>query len=259
MGIVLVTGGSGTLGRQLVPILQERGHEIRTLSRTPGRGTHTGDLITGKGVLTAAAGADLVVHAASDTRRFGRTDPVQTRHLLDACTGARHLLYVSIVGIDQIPYAYFSKKLACERLLGVHRVPYTILRATQLHELMATLLTATERLPVAPLPLDFLVQPVAGREVAGRIADLVVGDPLGRADDFGGPEVLTLNDMALQWRSHRGRPRRMMGLPVPGRISTGFRHGRNTTADRRVGTQTWEEFVIEQTHPPSGCRVDTHQ
>jgi uncharacterized protein YbjT (DUF2867 family) len=249
MGIVLVTGGSGTLGRHLVPILQARGHEVRTLSRHPGRGTHIGDLTTGRGVLAAAAGADLVVHAASDRRRFGRTDPVQTRHLLDVCTGASHLLYVSIVGIDQMPYGYYRKKLLCEQLLGVHRVPYTILRATQFHELIATLLTAVERVPVAPLPLDFLVQPVAAGEVAGRIADLVAGDPHRRADDFGGPEVLTLNDMARRWKAHRGRPRWTVRLPTPGRIGTGFRRGRNTTPDHRDGAQTWEEFVIEQTRP----------
>jgi uncharacterized protein YbjT (DUF2867 family) len=249
MSVVLVTGGSGTLGRLVVPILRERGHVVRTLSRTPGRGTHTGDLTTGKGVLAAAAGVDLVVHAASDTRHFGRADPVQTRHLLDACTGARHLLYVSIVGIEDIPVGYYKRKLACEKLLGVHRVPYTILRATQSHELMAVLLKAVERLPIAPLPLDFLFQSVAGREIARRIADLIVGEPVGRADDFGGPEVLTLGDMADRWREHRGGPRRTIRVPIPGRVGSGFRLGRSTAPDHRDGVQGWDEFVVEQTRP----------
>jgi uncharacterized protein YbjT (DUF2867 family) len=201
-------------------------------------------------VLAAAAGADLIVHAASDTRRFGRADPVQTRHLLDACTGARHLVYVSIVGIEEISYGYFRRKLACEKVLEVHRVPYTILRATQFHELIARLLTAVERLPVAPLPLDFCFQPVAGRDVAGRIADLVAGEPVGRAADFGGPEVLTLADIAQRWTVHRGRPGRLVRLPVPGQIGTGFRLGRHTAPNHRDGTQTWEEFLVEQTRPP---------
>lgn len=237
------------MGRLLVAILQANGHEVRTLSRTPGRGTHIGDLTTGQGVLAATAGADLIVHAASDTRHFGRSDKVQTRHLLDASTGASHVLYVSIVGIEDLPFGYYKRKLACERVLGIHRVPYTILRATQFHELMARLLPATERLPVAPLPLDFLFQPVAAREVAGRIADLIVGPPTQRADDFGGPEVLTLDEIAKAWRTHRGRPRRLVRLPIPGRIGTGFRRGRNTTPDHREGVQTWDEFLIEQTPP----------
>jgi uncharacterized protein YbjT (DUF2867 family) len=253
MSIVLVTGGSGTLSRRVVPILQERGHEVRTLSRTPGGGTHAGDLTTGKGVVAAAAGADLIVHAASDTNRFGRADPVQTRHLLDACTGAAHLLYVSIVGIDDISFGYYKKKLACETLLGVHRVPYTVLRATQFHERIAMLLKAVERLPVAPLPLDFLFQPVAASEVARRIADLVAGEPIGRAEDFGGPEVLTLADMTRRWSYQRGGPRRLLRVPIPGRVGAGFRLGRSTAPDHRDGVQTWEEFLAEQARPAVGA------
>jgi uncharacterized protein YbjT (DUF2867 family) len=253
MSIVLVTGGSGTLGRLVVPILQERGHQMRTLSRWPGRGSHMGDLTTGRGVLAAAAGADLIVHAASDTRHFGRADPVQTRHLLDACTGARHLVYVSIVGIDDIPFGYYRRKLACEKLLGIHRVPYTILRATQFHELIAGVLTTVERLPVAPLPLDFIFQTVAAGDVAGRIADVLAGDPAGRADDFGGPEVLTLDDMVHEWRAHRGRPRRLVRLPIGGKVGAGFRLGRNTAPDHRDGLQTWKEFLAGPTQPPVGA------
>ncbi len=253
MSVVLVTGGSGTLGLLLVPILQGRGHEVRTLSRTPGRGTHTGDLTTGRGVLAAASGADLIVHVASDTRHFGRADPVQTRHLLDACTGASHLLYVSIVGVEDIPSGYYKRKLACEKLLGVHRVPYTTLRATQFHELVARLLKAVQRLPIAPLPLDFLFQPVAAREVARRIADLIVAEPAGRAVDLGGPEVLTLGDMAQRWRDQRGGLRRMVRLPIGGKVGAGFRLGRNTTPDHRDGGQRWDEFLVEQSRNPIGA------
>lgn len=85
----------------------------------------------------AAAGAEWVVHAASDTRRLGRSDLEQTRHLLDATAGARHLLYVSIVGIDVIPFGYYKAELACEREISAGRAPSTILRATQFHELLA--------------------------------------------------------------------------------------------------------------------------
>jgi uncharacterized protein YbjT (DUF2867 family) len=243
MGTVLVTGSTGTLGRQLVPILGDRGHEVRTLSRAPGRGTHVGDLATGRGVLAAAAGAELIVHAASDIRHFGRADRVQTRHLLDAATRAHHLLYVSIVGNDTIPYGYFRRKAACEDLLAIHRVPYTILRATQFHELMATLVHAVQRLPVAPLPLDFQFQPVAARDVANRIADLIGADPMGRAADFGGAEVLSLAEMVHTWRTQHGRPKRMVRLPVPGQVGRAFRQGRNTCPEHRDGVQTWEEFV----------------
>jgi uncharacterized protein YbjT (DUF2867 family) len=242
---VLVTGGTGTLGRFLVPLLREEGHEVRVLSRRPGAGTHVGDLTTGVGVADAARGADLLVHAASDTRRLGRRDIEQTRHLLEGAPHARHLVYVSIVGIDAIPFAYYRQKLACEGLLASGGVPHTVLRATQFHELIARVLRAAERLPTAPLPLDFSFQTVAAAEVAQRATSLLGGEPLGRTEDLGGPEVLTLSQMAATWRSARGRPRAFVRLPVFGRVGQAFRDGLNTCPEHADGQQTWARFVAD--------------
>jgi uncharacterized protein YbjT (DUF2867 family) len=248
---VLVTGGTGTLGRALVPLLQEGGYEVRVLSRRPGAGTHVGDLTTGVGVADAARGADLVIHAASDTRRLGRRDIDQTRHLLEGAPDARHLVYVSIVGIDAIPFAYYRRKLACEGLIASGVVPYTVLRATQFHEIIEMALRVAERLPAAPLPLDFRFQTVAAAEVARRAASVLGGEPLGRADDIGGPEVLTLGQMAETWRSARGRPRRYVRLPVFGRVAQGFRDGLNTCPAHADGKQSWASFVAGVVGPPS--------
>ena len=244
MATVLVTGGSGTLGTHAVELLRAEGHEVRVLSRRPGAGTHQGDLATGAGVQEAAAGAEIVVHAASDTHRFGRTDLAQTRVLLDALGPATsHLLYVSIVGIDEIPFAYYRKKLACEQLVTASGVPSTILRATQFHELLALVLRTVERWPLAVLPAGFRFQTVAATEVAARIVELVDGPPAGRADDFGGPEVLDVSTMLTRWRAVRGRPRRVVRVPVPGRAGAGFREGRNTCPGHRDGVQRWDDFV----------------
>jgi uncharacterized protein YbjT (DUF2867 family) len=244
MSIVLVTGGSGTLGRHLVSILGARGHEVRVLSRRPGGGTHVGDLASGDGVAQAGAGAELVVHAASD-RRMGRTDRQQTANLLDALPSCRHLVYVSIVGVDVIPYGYYRAKLACEELIGGSATPATVLRATQFHELLATALRATGRLPTAPLPLDFLFQSVAAAEVAGRVADLLAGPPLGRAPDFGGPEVLNGWQLVAAWRARLGSPRSVLNLRLPGRVYRAFADGLNTCPDHADGRQRWAEFVAD--------------
>jgi uncharacterized protein YbjT (DUF2867 family) len=244
MSTVLVTGGTGTFGGKIVPLLAEHGHEVRVLSRRPGRGTHVGDLVSGAGVAEAAAGADLIVHAATDNSwRIGRTDVEQTKRLLAAATGCRHLLYLSIVGIDDIPFGYYQRKLACERLIEASAVPFTVLRATQFHELIAMVIGAAGRSPVAPLPLDFRFQPVAAAEVAGRAADLLDGEPLGRAPDFGGPQVLTGRELVGAWRAARGRPRVVIGLRLPGAVARAFRRGRNTCPDHADGRQTWTEYL----------------
>jgi uncharacterized protein YbjT (DUF2867 family) len=98
---ILVTGGTGTLGRVVVERLQERGHVARVLSRRDGPGRMVGDLETGAGIAEAVRGVDAVVHAAS---RPGH-DVVQARVLLDAMRRAEvpHLVFVSIVGVDRVP------------------------------------------------------------------------------------------------------------------------------------------------------------
>ncbi|MGO9455717.1 MAG: SDR family oxidoreductase [Acidimicrobiales bacterium] len=243
MGTVVVTGGTGTFGRQLVPLLEKAGHEVRVLSRSQGAGTHRGDLATGEGVAAALAGAGVVVHAASDTRRMGRADERQTANLLAAAGGAGHLLYLSIVGIDTIGLPYYRRKLACERLIEAGPVPWTILRATQFHELMAMVCKPLDRLPFAPLPLDFRCQPVAAADVAERMAGLVEAGPSDRAPDFGGPRVFALRELVGLWRERRGRPVRLLNVPVPGAVARGFREGRNTCPDHAEGRRSWEEFV----------------
>lgn len=242
MSIVLVTGGTGTLGQALVPALASRGHDVRVLSRRPGAGTHTGDLASGDGLAAAAAGAELVVHAASD-RRLGRSDALQTRNLLAAASGCRHLLYISIVGVDAIPYGYYKAKLGCEELIAGSPVPSTTLRATQFHQLVAAALRATRRWPVTPLPLDVVCQSVAAAEVAARAADVLDGPPLGRAADFGGPEVLTGWQLAATWRARFGRPRRVLNVALPGRTYRAFADGLNTCPEHADGRQSWAEFV----------------
>jgi uncharacterized protein YbjT (DUF2867 family) len=239
---ILVTGGSGVLGSHVVRLARERGDDVRVLSRQPGVGTHRGDLSTGGGVADALDGVELVVHAASDTPQ-GRSDLRQTRMLLDAGQRLRHLLYVSIVGIDVMPYGYYGRKLACEQLIAAGAVPYTIQRATQFHELLERGLRAAGRLPLAPLPLAWQVQPIAAAEVAQRIVALIGEAPAGRVVDLGGPEVLTATRVVDVWRARHGRPRTVVNVHPPGRTARAFRRGLNTTPQHADGVQTWEQFV----------------
>ena len=119
----------------------------------------------------------------------------------------------------------------------------TIFRATQFHELLVWALRSVGRLPVAPLPLEWRFQSVAAAEAATRAAELLDGEPIGRAPDFGGPEVLTVREIVAAWRGRHARPSRVVNLRLPGNVYRGFREGRNTCPDHRDGRQTWPEFV----------------
>ncbi len=158
-----------------------------------------------------------------------------------------HLVYISIVGIDRIPYAYYRAKLSCEELVASSGVPYSILRATQFHELLELGLRVVSRLPVAPLPLDFRFQPMAAAEAADQLATVALAPPAGRVPDVGGPEVIDLETIVGVWAQLRGGLRRTIRLPIPGATARGFRQGLNTCPERPVGTTTWRQFLAAET------------
>lgn len=253
MVTTLLTGATGTLGQVLRPRLNEAGHEVRGASRTP-PGTDDVewfevDLTDGTGVQEAVQGVDVVVHAASNAIwRTEATDVRGTERLLEAAEecGVSNFCYVSIVGIDDIPYSYYQAKLDAERAVEASDVPWTIFRATQFHPFVAQLLGAVSRLPIWPLPTEFRIQPVDVSEVADALVEYATPQPAKRVPDFGGPEVRTLGDLARAYRDERGLNRRIVRFPVPGGAAAAIRAGEATCPDQDVGTTTWEEWLAEQ-------------
>jgi uncharacterized protein YbjT (DUF2867 family) len=247
MTAILVTGSTGTLGRALVPRLTDAGHEVRSLSRRPspasaGPGAWaTGDLRRDIGLDQAVAGMDVVVHCASAQRG----DQAAARNLIAAArrAGAPHLVYISIAGIDQVPLGYYKAKLASERLIEESGLPWTILRATQFHELILRLCAALARPPVMLVPAGFRFQPVLAAEVAGRLAVLAGQPPAGRVPDMGGPQIRGVRDLAASYLRASGRHRPVLPVRLPGRAFAGFRRGGNLAPDEATGTVTFEEFL----------------
>ena len=241
MSVVLVTGGTGTLGRATVPALRAAGHDVRVLSRRaesePGR--VVGDLSSGAGLDRALDGVELVVHLATAN---GREDVRQARNLLTALRPHQQLLAISIAGIDRIPLPYYRAKLEVEELIRASASPWTILRSTQFHDLVARIFAVQRRLPVLLAP-DFDVQPIDVRDVAAHLAMLASDPPGGRAPDLGGPAVRSFRELAAVWRGAHGSSRRIVPVRLPGRIFAGYRSGAHTVPDRAVGRITFEEYL----------------
>jgi uncharacterized protein YbjT (DUF2867 family) len=251
---VLITGGSGRLGRVLVPLLSAAGHSVRVLSRVQrtGPGLHVscvvGDLTTGAGLVEAVTDIDSVVHLASNSRNAQAVDVEGTQRLIEAARAAdvKHLLYVSIVGVDRIPFAYYQRKLAVERMIAESGVPFSILRATQFHSFVAFLLSEAAKYPfVMPIPSGFFVQSVAVEEVADRLCRAVDDGPCGRLRDFGGPEVLPVEEVAEAWiqQPHLYVALRAIPIYLPGKVAEAFRAGYNTCPDGERGRETWREWL----------------
>src|SRR4028118_1312660 len=205
---VLVTGGTGSLGRRVVNRLRGPGCEVRTLSRSErGAGVVRGDLLTGEGLARALEGVDILIHCASNPRKPRQTDVEGTGRLLEAAgrAGVSHAVFVSIVGVDRNPYLpYYRAKLEAERIVERSPVPWTILRATQFHEFALKQIQLLERIPVMMMPRGFLLQPMDIGEVAGRMVELALSEPTGRVPDIGGPEVRTFPDLARSYLQAAG-------------------------------------------------------
>ena len=208
------------------------------MSRRPGLGHVVADLVTGSGVDAALDGVDVVVNCA--TTLSGRKDVIATRTLVDAVrrAGCRHLVHVSIVGVDRIHFGYYNGKLAGEEV--VRAVPHTILRATQFHDLLRMVFSGLAKLPVVFVP-NLRFQPVDVRDVAARLVELALGDPIGRAPDFGGPEVRDAVDLARSYLA--GRRRLVVPIRLPGKAFQAYRKGFNLTPGHADGRITFEEYL----------------
>ncbi|MFB7368570.1 SDR family oxidoreductase [Streptomyces sp. NPDC056222] len=241
MTTILVTGGTGTLGRLVTERLRSEGeHEVRVLSRRSR--PYAVDLREGTGLAEAVSGVDTIVHCASSPRGG---DEQAARHLIEAARGAgvRHLVYISIVGVDRVPLGYYRTKLAVERLIEESWLGWTVLRTTQFHDLVLRVLEGSATLPVMLLPAGVADQPIEVSEVAARLAELAAGAPAGRVPDMGGPEVHTLSELARSYLRASGRRRPLLNARLVGRAYGGFRAGGHLTPERAVGTVTFDQFL----------------
>jgi uncharacterized protein YbjT (DUF2867 family) len=248
---ILVTGGTGLLGAQVVPILRRAGHTVRVLSRhdrEPSDGVRyvAVDLLTGEGLDAALDGVATVLHLAGGPKG----DDVSTRNLVQAAQRAgtvEHLVLISVVGADAVPVGYFARKAAAEEIVAASGIPYTILCAAQFHELTLKTVRAMAKAPVLPAPGGIRWQPVASGEVAARLAELTLGAPAGRVPDLVGPRVYTLEELQRGYLAAVGKRRLRFPIRVPGKIGRAYRSGANLSLDAPAGSHTWEEFLKAQT------------
>lgn len=260
---ILVTGGTGTLGRHVVPLLRAAGQDVRVLSRTPhesrpGVEHVTADLSTGTGVGAALTGVGTILHLAGSNKGDG--DKTRTLVEAAAAVGSPHLVYISVVGADRVPvtsgvdraaFGYIAEKRAAELVVEQSGLPWTTLRATQFHDLVLTLVEALSKLPVAPSFSGYRIQPVEAAEVAERLVELALAEPAGLVPDMGGPRVYEMRDLLRTYLTAAGRRRPILSIRQPGGAARALREGAGTTPDRAVGQRTWEEFLADRV----GARV----
>lgn len=204
---ITVVGATGLIGRQLVPLLSNAGHDVTAASRASGA-----DLLTGEGLDNALVGADVVIDVINSATPEDSSEAffTQTSANLSAAAAAKagvgHYVVLSIVGADVMAAdaGYMRGKLAQETAAASSGLPWTVLRATQFHELAEpitdSLTVADEvRAPVA------LIQPIDSAEVTAILARIATGKSLNAIHNIGGPQKMSFADMVRAVLFHQSR------------------------------------------------------
>jgi uncharacterized protein YbjT (DUF2867 family) len=243
---IVVIGGSGLIGKKLVTILRQKGHEV--VAASPSSGVNS---LTGEGLAQALAGANGVVDVTNspsweDAAVMTFFD-TSTRNLLAAerAAGVGHHVALSVVGADRMPDSgYMRAKVNQESLIKTGGVPYSIVRATQFFEFLGGIADSgaegdTVRLSTAPM------QPLAADDVAAGLADVAVGAPLNATVELAGPEKMSIAAFVGRFMAARGDKRKVIADPqarytgaVMGEL--GIAPGRENP---RIGPTRFEDWV----------------
>lgn len=251
---ILITGGTGLLGRQVLPLLQPGADSLRVLSRHPaslpeGVEHVVRDLRSVDGLGEAVAGIDTVLHLAGGASGDDHT----TANLLAAAEhrGVSHVVLISVTGADAMPIGYFGMKHRAEQAVAASPIPHTIVRVAQVNDLLLRAVRAMLKLPVVPAPRGLRAQPVDARDVAARLAALALAAPAGRVPDLVGPEVFEMGDLLRSYAEAAGKRRLYLPIRVPGKVGKAYREGRNLTeagpqSEATVAERTWANFLAER-------------
>jgi len=203
---IAVAGATGRVGRHVVDVLTEGGHEVVAISRSNGV-----DVITGDGLTDALDKVEVVIDTSTgpSPEQAAATEffTTATRNLTEAGVkaGVRRLVVVSIIGTGKATGGYGAAKLAHEQAALAGPVPARILRAAQFHEFVEVLMGWGRQGDVVYLP-KMRTQIVAARTVAEALAGLALSDePEGkRPDEIAGPREEYLPDLAKLLAAKRG-------------------------------------------------------
>jgi len=211
---VVVIGGTGLIGSNVVANLQSQGHDA--VAASPNSGVNT---LTGEGLAEVLDGAEVVVDVSNspsfDDAAVLDFFETSTRHIVSAMSraGAGHLVAASVVGSERLPDSgYLRAKVAQEKLIETSDIPYSIVRATQFFEFIRRIadeatMDGTVRLP------PVLFQPGAAADVAAVVAEVAAGAPRMGTIEIGGPERFRFDELVREHLEASRDPRVVVADP----------------------------------------------
>ncbi|MBT2658455.1 NAD(P)H-binding protein [Bacillus sp. ISL-18] len=249
---VLVTGSSGQLGSTLLKQLNGFDYQVKLTSKRKPEGIEHlewvySDLSTGEGLEEAIKDVDVIIHAATSPIKNSKIVEVSGfKEFIGKLHHIKHFIYPSIVGIDEIPFNYYQQKQKAENLLKNSSIPHTIVRATQFHHFVEKIFISKPLFKRYIVPGNVPFQSVDVSEFANQLIGLVENDPQGRAEDFAGPEIMTLSEMAELKISLYNEPNKVLSISLPGKLYKSFSEGKNTNPIRKMGNITFEDYLLNK-------------
>jgi uncharacterized protein YbjT (DUF2867 family) len=251
MDNILITGGTGTLGQAIIKQVADIGvinvistKEKADMSRPVN--VFNADLTDIESLRTVAEAADIIIHCASNPTNAKVVDLEGTCNLL-ACvnkTRLKHFIYISIAGIDKSTFPYYIIKQQVEQLIMLAGVPFSILRPTQFHEfVLYRMIKPFEHGTNLTIPAGLKFQSVDVADVAGKIKDLIQTGPANDVTTIGGPEILTIEEMAKTYLTTLGLPASITPEKMEGERFDMLRSGINLCKDKAFGKITWQQYL----------------
>jgi len=250
---IAVVGGTGMVGKDVVRVLAKDGHEVRILTRNPpdelapGTTHHPIDLKTREGLDSALEGVETVVDVANEQKAAQQVLVEGTADLLNRCQAAsiNHYVGISILGCEKLSFKYYAAKTAQEEVIRSAPIGWSLLKASQFHELLDMAFTAAARFrlsPVASIPL----QTIAASVVAEKLAAMALTEPTRTTETIAGPQVETLRTMSKTWRRAKGKSVLSLPVWVPGKAGSELRSGGLTDPGSTTPGPTFEEWLTHQ-------------
>lgn len=244
--MILVTGGTGYVGKRMVEKLRQRNEEIRLLVRNPEKAQHLvgskvsivkGDVTDPASLVSAMKGVDTVIHLVAIIRElsggvtFERMNYQATLNVVDAAksAGVKRFLHMSALGVRQDPsLPYMDTKFRAQKYVENSGLDWTIFQPSVIFgegdEFINTLADLVRK-PLLFLPAPFLpvvgdgktkFQPVWRDDVIDAFL-YALDNPgtIGKVYQLGGPDVLTYSQMLDTIMAKLGKKRGKIHVPVP--------------------------------------------
>jgi uncharacterized protein YbjT (DUF2867 family) len=253
MNNILITGGTGTLGQAIIK--QLAGKAAITVISTRDYADLLepvniikADLTDANSLFSIGGTADIIIHCASNPLNAVAVDIQGTKNLLTSIDRSKlkHFIYISIAGVDKSQFPYYVVKRQVEQLVEDARIPHTILRATQFHEFVLHRMVKpfdTDEGLTVPAGLKF--QPIHIDDVAAGVANLITTGPKNEIVTVGGPQILTIEDMAQTYLTISGRPGPLKKEMMQGERFDMLRSGINLCPGSATGRITWADFLTK--------------